>query len=216
MPIRAVVTAALLMLTTAPVLAEEIGCEGVFNQNATLADFEAAFGKQNVVTGEVPGPEGTTMIATMVYPDDPQRSMQLRWWDEENVKYFAGLTLAKGDSGPGGVKLGMPIADVQAINGEPFTLLGFFWDYGGSSGFEAGKLADLPGGCFLNIHFYPTLDPLPEDISNAISGDMELRSDMPEVLAAKVVVDEINLGFPYPPELEGEMAGEGEGEGTIE
>ena len=41
-------------------------------------------------------------------------------------------------------------------------------------------------------------------------------ADMPEVLAAKVVVDEINLGFPYPPELEGEMAGEGESEGQSE
>ena len=44
----------------------------------------------------------TTMIATTVYPNDPERTMQLRWWDEQNVKYFAGLTLAKGDTGPGG------------------------------------------------------------------------------------------------------------------
>src|SRR5688572_16171443 len=127
MPIRAIVTAALLMLTTAPVVAEGIGCDGVFNQNATLADFEATFGKENVVTGEVPGPEGTTMIATTVYPNDPERTMQLRWWDEENVKYFAGLTLAKGDAGPGGVKLGMSIEEVEAISGEPFRLFGFFW-----------------------------------------------------------------------------------------
>jgi hypothetical protein len=210
MPIRALVTVAALMLTAAPVFADEIGCDGVFNAAATLADFEAAFGKDNVVTGEVPGPEGTTMIATTVYPNDPERTMQLRWWDEQNVKYFAGLTLAKGDTGPAGVARGMPIEAVQAANGQPFTLLGFFWDYGGAAGFDAGQLADLPGGCFLNLHFTPTLDPLPEDLANAISGDMELRSDMPEVLAAKVVVDEINLGFPYPPELEGEMAGEGE------
>ena len=216
MPIRVIATAALLMLTAAPAFAEEIGCDGVFNANATLADFETAFGKDNVVTGEVPGPEGTTMIATTVYPNDPERTMQLRWWDEENVKYFAGLTLAKGDTGPGGVKRGMPIEAVQAANGEPFTLLGFFWDYGGGAGFDTGKLADLAGECFLNLHFTPTLEPLPEAISIAISGEQELRSDMPEVLAAKVVVDEINLGFPYPPELEGEMAGEGESEGQSE
>jgi len=216
MPNRAIVTAALLVLTTAPVFAEEIGCEGVFNQNATLADFEAAFGKENVVTGEVPGPEGTTMIATTVYPNDPERTMQLHWWDEANVKYFAGLTLAKGDTGPGGVKIGMPIEEVERINGEPFTLLGFFWDYGGSAGFDAGKLSELPGGCFLNLQFSPTLEVLPPGVETAISGDIELRSNMPEVLAAKVAVDEVNLGYPYPEELEGEMAGEGEGEGTTE
>ena len=212
MAIRATALAAVLMLATAPALAEQIGCDGLFNESATLADFEAAFGKDNVVTGEVPGPEGTTMIATTVYPNDPERTMQLRWWDEATVKDFAGLPLARADTGPGGVAIGMPIEAVEAANGEPFTLFGFFWDYGGSAGFDAGKLGNLPGGCFLNLHFTPTLDPLPEDIANAISGEQELRSDQPEVLAAKVVVDEINLGFPYPPELEGEMAGEGEGE----
>lgn len=209
MPIRAAATAALLMLTTAPALADEIGCEGVFNQNATLADFEAAFGKDNVVTGEVPGPEGTTMIATTIYPNDPERTMQVHWWDEENVAYFGGVTLAKGDTGPGGVKVGMPIQDVEAANGEPFTLFGFFWDYGGSAGFDTGKLGNLPGGCFLNVHFTPTLEPLPDDIALAISGEQELHSNQKDVLAAKVVVDEINLGFPFPPELE-DQYGEGE------
>ena len=209
--------AALLMLTAVPALAEDITCDGLFNKDATLADFEAAFGKDNVVTGTVPGPEGIEYVATTVFGGDPQKEMQIRWWDEENVQYFAGVTLAKGDSGPGGVKVGMPIEEVERINGEPFTLFGFFWDYGGAAGFDTGKLGDVPGGCFLNLHFTPTLEPLPEDISMAISGDIELRSDQPEVRAAKVVVDEINLGFPYPPELEEQFGGDVEGEeGTAE
>lgn len=205
MPFRTAATATasvLLLLSTAPLLAEEIGCEGVFNQNVTLADVEAAFGKDNVVTGEVPGPEGTTMIATTIYPDDPGRTMQVRWWDEENVAYLAGVTLAASDTGPGGVKVGMPIEEVQAINGEPFGLMGFFWDYGGSAGFESGKLSGLPGGCYLNLQFSPTVEMLPEDIATAISGDIELRSDQPEVLAAKVAVWEVNLGYAYPQALE--------------
>ena len=37
-----------------------------------------------------------------------------------------------------------------------------------------------------------------------------------EVLAAKVVVDEINLGFPYPPELEDQLGGGDGEEGTTE
>ena len=192
----------LLMLSTAPGLAEEINCEGVFKQNATLAEIEAAFGKDNVVTGEVPGPEGTTMIATTIYPNDAQRTMQVRWWDETNATYLAGVTLAPGDTGPGGVKIGMPIEEVQAINGEPFGLMGFYWDYGGSAGFDSGKLSGLPGGCYLNLQLSPTLQVLPEDVSSAISGDVELRSDQPEVLAAKVAVNEVNLGYAYPEELE--------------
>ena len=72
MPIRVIATAAIVTLSlgAAPLLAEEIGCEGVFKQSASLADIEAAFGKDNVVTGEVPGPEGTTMIATTIFPNE--------------------------------------------------------------------------------------------------------------------------------------------------
>lgn len=202
MTIRALSAIAVLLVGTVPGLAEEIGCEGVFNQDATLAEIEAAFGKENVVTGEVPGPEGTTMIATTIYPGDPERTMQVRWWDEENVAYLAGVTLAKTDTGPGGVRIGMPIEEVQAINGEPFGLMGFYWDYGGSAGFQSGKLSGLPGGCYLGLQFSPTLETLPEDVSYAISGDIELRSDQPEVLAAKVAVWEVNLSYAYPEVLE--------------
>lgn len=202
MTIRAATTAAaLLVLATAPVLAKEINCEGVFKEDATLAEIESAFGKENVVTGEVPGPEGTTMIATTIYPSDPARTMQVRWWDETDVEYLAGVTLAAGDSGPGGVKVGMPIEEVQAINGEPFNLFGFYWDYGGFAGFESGKLSGLPGGCVLSLRFAPTREDLPQDVMNAISGDVELKSDMPEMLEAKVAVGEVNLGYPYPEEL---------------
>jgi hypothetical protein len=202
MPNRAAaLTATLLMLGAAPAFASEIGCDGVFKESATLADFEAAFGKENVVTGEVPGPEGITMIATTIFPGDPQKEMQVRWWDEENVKYFAGVTLAPGDTGPGGVKIGMPIAEVQAINGEPFGLFGFFWDYGGGASFESGRLSALTGGCYLNLQFSPQREDLPEDLSLAISGDIELRSDQPELAEAQVVVREINLGHLFPDEL---------------
>ncbi|MEO7223648.1 MAG: hypothetical protein ABIY37_14360 [Devosia sp.] len=201
MAIRAASAIAVLMLSTAPVPATEINCEGVFNQNATLAEIEAAFGKDNVVTGEVPGTEGIPMIATTIYPNDPERTMQVRWWDEENVTYLAGVTLAPDDTGPGGVKVGMLIEEVQAINGEPFGLMGFFWDYGGNAGFQSGKLSGLPGECYLGLQFGPTLERLPPAIETAISGDIELRSDQPEVLAAKVAVSEVNLGYAYPEAL---------------
>lgn len=193
--------AALLLGSAAPVLSAEIGCDGVFNKDTTLADVEAAFGKENVVTGEVPGPEGSTFIATTVYPGDPEREMQVRWWDEENLTYFAGVTVAAGDTGPFGLKVGMPIDDVTALNGVPFQLWGFYWDYGGGAGFETGKLSEVPGDCYINLRFAPAEENLPEAVMNAISGEVQLMSDMPEMDTAKVAVQEINLGYAYPEEL---------------
>ncbi len=192
---------ALLLGSVAPARAAEIGCEGVFARDTTLAAIEAEFGKDNVVTGEVPGPEGTTMMATTIFPGDAEREMQVRWWDEENLAQFAGVKLAAGDTGPKGIKVGMPIEDVEALNGQPFQLWGFYWDYGGGAGFETGELSDLPGGCYLNLRLSPTIEDLPPDVTDAISGDQQLNSDMPELRQARVTVSEVNLGYPYPEEL---------------
>lgn len=198
--------AALLLLSAAPALADEIGCEGVFNADTTLADLEAAFGQDNVVTGEVPGPEGTTMVATTIFPGDADREMQVRWWDETNASSFAGVTLAPTDTGPGGLKLGMGIEEVEAINGEPFGIMGFYWDYGGGASFDTGTLSDLPGGCHLGLRFSPTVEDLPEDQMMAISGDQFLSSSDVPMRAAKPVIEEINLSFPYPEEMEDQGA----------
>jgi len=187
-----------LIVIAAPAVADELACSGPLGKDATLADIEAAYGKANVVTGDVPGPEGTTMIATTVFGDDADKSFTVYWWDEEKHAHISGFTVPAKDSAPGGVKLGMGIADVEALNGEPFTLSGFFWDYGGSAGFDSGKLSGLAGGCVLNLQFSPSLDPLPEELSNAISGDRELRSDMKDVRAAKPLVEAITVGYPAP------------------
>jgi hypothetical protein len=194
--------AAILTLAAAPAFAAEYDCEGVFSQDTTLAAIEAEFGVGNVMTGEVPGPEGTTMIATTIYPDDPDRTMQVRWWNEANTADIAGVTLAPGDTGPGGVKVGMPIEEVQRINGEPFELFGFYWDYSGFAAIESGALSDLPGGCKLNLRFAPTAEDLSQDEMNAIAGDSQYPSDLPEMLAAKVVVREVNLTYPSPEEFQ--------------
>ncbi len=190
-------TLALLpLLFATPALAAEIKCEGPFAASATLADIETAFGKDNVKTGEVDGPEGSTMIATTVFPNDPDKQFLVYWWDEEKVERLAGVELTAADTAPGGVKVGMSIDEVQKLNGEPFTLSGFYWDYGGSAGFETGKLSNLPGGCYLNVTFQPSVQELPEGVSEAISGDKEIPSDMKEFSIARPVVESLSIGYP--------------------
>ena len=66
-----------------PGLAEEIACEGAFGIDSSEARLIEIYGADNVVTGIVPGPEGTEMLATTVFPDDPKRSLQFVWWNEE-------------------------------------------------------------------------------------------------------------------------------------
>ena len=69
---------------TKTVAADDVSCSGVFGPESTEALVKQTFGDGNVVSGDVPGPEGTTMFATTVFPNDPERTMEFGWFNEEN------------------------------------------------------------------------------------------------------------------------------------
>ena len=71
------------LAVASPAFASEIACEGAFGFDSSEARLIEIYGAGNVVTGTVPGPEGTEMLATTVFPDDPKRSLQFVWWNEQ-------------------------------------------------------------------------------------------------------------------------------------
>ena len=180
-----------------PVLAEEIACEGAFGIDSSEARLIEIYGADNVVTGIVPGPEGTEMLATTVFPDDPKRSLQFVWWNEQALSDPSYIELPAKLSAPGGVHIGQSLAEVEALNGESFTLLGFGWDYGGSAGFQTGALSDLPGGCILSVRFEYGESPEGLDTLPAM-GDKELSSDDPLLAQMQVRLYAVSIGYPHP------------------
>ena len=195
-----------LLLVLTPAAAAEIACEGPLAPDSSLSRLQQVYGAENVVTGEVPGPEGTTLVATTVFPDDPARSMIFGWWDEVAMAELSYVQLPPGDTAFG-VARGMSVAEVEALNGEPFSMTGFWWDYGGYAGFQSGALADLPGGCYLSLSFDTTRD-IPADLDvGPISGDQQVPSSEPLLEALGVQVVDITLGYPFPG-LEDEMDAE--------
>lgn len=180
-----------------PGFAEEIACEGAFGIDSSEARLVEVYGADNVVTGIVPGPEGTEMLATTVFPDDPKRSLQFVWWNEEALSDPSYIELPAKLSAPGGVHIGQSLAQVEALNGEPFTLLGFGWDYGGSAGFESGALSDLPGDCILSVRFEYGESPEGLDTLPAM-GDKELSSDDPLLAQMQVRLYAVSIGYPHP------------------
>jgi hypothetical protein len=181
-----------------PAFAADLACDPSITAKTTLADLQKTYGTANVITGDVDGPEGTTMSATTIFPKDEAKTFIVYWWDEEKHERLSGYTIAASGTGPGGLKVGMSIKDVQAINGKPFKLSGFYWDYGGNANFEGGKLASLPDNCFVNVTFNPSIDPPNDKISTAISGEKDLMSNMKEFAIVKPVVQSIDIGFPDP------------------
>jgi hypothetical protein len=180
-----------------PSMAEEITCEGAFAIDSSEARLIELYGADNVVTGIVPGPEGSEMLATTVFPDNPKKTLQFVWWDEPGLSSPSYIDLPPKMTAPGGVRIGMSLAEVEAINGEPFTLLGFGWDYGGWAGFESGALSDLPGDCLLSLDFDYGASPAGVDTLPAM-GDQELSSDNPLLAQMQVTVNTMSVGYPHP------------------
>ncbi|MBK8082585.1 MAG: hypothetical protein IPK28_01460 [Devosia sp.] len=180
----------------APASAAEIACDGPFAADSSEARLVETFGGENVVTGEVPGPEGSTLIATTVFPGDPQRQMEFGWWDEQAFERLAYVTVPPVDTAPGGLRVGMSVREVEALNGGPFEMTGFWWDYGGYAGFEGGELGDIPGGCHVSVSFQPTAD-IPGDLDvEPIAGDRTVVSGEPLLETVDARIASITVGYP--------------------
>ena len=181
--------------------AEEVACSGVFGPDSSEALVIETFGAENVVTGTVPGPEGTELIATTVFPDDPERSMEFGWFDEENFTRLSYVELSPSQTTPGGVRIGQTVAEVEALNGQPFEVGGFWWDYGGYANIESGTLAELEGGCHLSIRFSPG-ESYPDDTDvTSVSGEVQVSSDDPLLAEIDTRVQVLAIGYPWPDDL---------------
>ena len=172
-------------------------CAGPFGREATIASLSGVFGSGNVVKQLINGPEASTLEVTLVFPNNPDRRLVVLWNDDAARARPSAVIIEDGSAwiGPGGIRLGSTLAEVEAINGAPFTILGFGWDYGGSAGFQKGALSEVPGGCTLSLTFQIGEGAVGAEF-DAIMGDTEFRSDNPLMQKAEPVVTQITIGYP--------------------
>ncbi|MDB5528806.1 MAG: hypothetical protein JWR51_1909 [Devosia sp.] len=187
-------------LVATPALAKDktaFSCTGVFGPDSSEALLIKTYGADNVVTGQVPGAEGIDMLATTVFPNDPDKTMVFGWMNEETREGLGFVDLPPSIEGPHGVHIGMSVADVLAINGQPFNIGGFWWDYGGYAQIEQGTLANADDAtCFLSLRFSPA-EEYPQDLDvSAVSGEVSIPADEPllEKLDTRLTV--VSVGFP--------------------
>lgn len=175
---------------------DAIACAGPFAKDATEVDVKAAFGAENVVYTQVDGPEGSTWDATVVFPDDDSRRIEIFWNDEAARKGpRASFYTPSAWVGPLGLANGLKLSEVEAINGAPFDIAGFGWDYGGSASFPDGALAAVDGDCIIGANF--DLQEYPEDGRfDDLMGDRQLKSDLPLMRKADPVLVEWWIGYP--------------------
>lgn len=174
---------------------------GAFAPDIRLEQLERRFGKANVQVGDVPGAEGETSRGAILFPDDPTRRAYLYFQDEEKLSGLQLVRVLDTNSRwhfADGVRIGMPLSELVAMNGKPIRFYGFDWDYGGVvTDWNGGKLAPAVQKDAISLGI--RLGRVEDAPDNAYpSGDGEFASDDKRYpkLGSVAIVGEISASFP--------------------
>jgi hypothetical protein len=177
--------------------ARAIACSGTFAQKSNHLALATRYGPQNLTFTEVDGPDGTKLMASVLYPGDPKRRLEVLWQNEAG-RSGTSLIAINGQStwtAPKGLRLGMPLATLEKLNGKPFKLTGLDKDNVGSViDWQDGALAKLPGGCKVGIRLKPDAKA-PAEARAEVAGDKQFLSSDASVKAIKPMIAEILVGY---------------------
>jgi hypothetical protein len=176
--------------------ARQIACSGPFAKDSSHIRLAQVFGSQNVTFTEVDGPNGSKLQASVLFPKDPKRRLEVLW--NNNATRAGTQVIAINGrsawSGPLGVRLAQPIATIEKLNRKPFRITGFGGDGANVADWDGGALAALPGGCKLGLRF--VMDQrAKEDARTKAASAKELQSNDTGVREVRASVTEILLGY---------------------
>lgn len=176
-------------------------CTGPFGADASHASITEIVGKENAIFTKVDGAEGEKVAATVLFPKNAQRRLELMWADDKKRRGLVNVRLSEASTwaAPNGLKVGMTLAEVEKANGRAFVLSGFDWDYGGYvTDWKGGALdAPIKGGCTVSVRF-TVPEGAPEAAASEVSGDREIPSNDKNMRAVKPVIGTLSFGFPQP------------------
>jgi len=154
---------------------------GLIKPGMTSTEIESAYGKANLQYEDIPGAEGETIPGARLFAGT-ERELAITWNPENEKKkvVFDVRIIGAAWKFENGLKVGMTIEEVEKINGKPFKVMGFEWDYGGYADFAGGKLSQKVG-----LRFNPST----EDIPAYLMGDKQLSSTDKKLRAAKPLVE---------------------------
>jgi hypothetical protein len=170
---------------------------GAFAKNSGHLRLAQTFGVHNVDYTEVSGDDGSTLMASVLFPNDPKRRLEVLW-DDDIERSGTRMIVIDGQStwsAQKGVHLGLPLAALEKLNGKPFRLMGF--EKGGMaivSDWNGGALALLTDGCKVGVQFKAD-SKVAAAVLDAASSDKEFVSSDPAIRAAKPVVGEIIVAY---------------------
>lgn len=170
---------------------------GPLTPEGSEIELRERYGPSAVDSARIELGEGETTPGTVLYPGDSLRRAEIVWKDTLSRRRPARVILrgtrSKWQVGRG-ISLGTSLQELERLNGRPFILAGFGWDY-------AGVVTDWKGGALdstlAGIKLY--LDPGPAQQQSAaysqVLGDRDYSSDLPAMQQLNPKVGQIFVDF---------------------
>jgi hypothetical protein len=157
---------------------------GPIDASTTREKLEVLYGADNLADTEYPIGEGETVRGTIIFPATSREATVL--WMQGQAGQKIDRVVISGEEWllPDGIRHGDELEAVEEINGGPFMIYGFGWDYGGVGYFKGGALDRK-----VQIWFRPSDEEGPE--YQAVLGDSLFNSTDPAMRAVDPRVAEV-------------------------
>ncbi|HYF40070.1 MAG TPA: hypothetical protein VD930_10295 [Gemmatimonadales bacterium] len=169
---------------------------GPIHPETSEADLQRTFG-DSVVRVRVELGEGETTPGTVLFPGDSIRRAEIIWRDTLHFRRPERAVLRGTRSvwqAAHGISLGTTLRQLEQLNGKPFTLAGFGWDY-------AGVITDWQGGALdsalAGIKLYVIPDPAKQQSAAyaRVLGDRDYSSALEAMQQLNPRVEQIFVDF---------------------
>lgn len=159
---------------------------GDINKSMTPEELLNTYGAE-VTAATLYGPEGITYAGYKLYPGTPAEA-EFTHFEDEPLVFTIKQPASPWTGMDGRLRIGMSLAELVALNGQPITFFGLGWDYGGYvMNYNGGTLRDY------TIRLDATAG---ENFPASLSGDQEISTQGIQSLAeVPVAVSSISVSL---------------------
>jgi len=155
---------------------------GPITATTSEKDLIKLYGAKNISHQEIDLGEGVTASGTVLFAKNPEKRIKIVWRDQNSRSQTKSVFLSGAKSKwktDDGVSLGMSLKTLEKMNGRPFVLAGFGWNYGGTArSSKGGKLHSL-NIATLYVQLSPASKWQEDPDYQGMIGDVEFSSDHP-------------------------------------
>jgi len=154
------------------------------------ADLAKIYGADRVRYAKVPVAEGDEVAGAFVLRGTADELQAGFTEDGKRIEFIR--IIGRNWKTESGIRIGTGLAELERLNGRPFTLSGFDWDYGGQV-FPAAP-GKLPKGLAITVQPRKSEAVPPRDY-NKVSGDRKISSRHPVLAKIDVAVTGLVVTF---------------------